>query len=129
MVAPESFYVAHNSNVRPSDNPYGSFKVSQHFFPPAMKVFVFIDENERSINAGWYMLQQPDWLIPDSLLWFSLASDRHQQGCNLSFLDGHVEHWRWKAPKVYRGWGVAPDPGGDVVDLRRLSEYVPHDQR
>ena len=30
-----------------------------------------------------------------------LPADRHQQGANLSFADGHSEHWRWKAPKQF----------------------------
>jgi prepilin-type processing-associated H-X9-DG protein len=56
-----------------------------------------------------------------------LAADRHKQGCNLSFLDGHVEHWRWKAPKVYRFSESPATPGGDLEDHRRLQECVPHD--
>jgi prepilin-type N-terminal cleavage/methylation domain-containing protein/prepilin-type processing-associated H-X9-DG protein len=129
MVAPENFYEANNSDVRPSYAPWGPFKVLQHHLPPSSGVFVFIDEHERSINAGWYMLEQPDWVTNGLDSWYSLPSDRHQQGCNLSFLDGHVEHWRWKAPKVYHGWIWPATPGGDLADLQRLAECVPHDFR
>ena len=59
--------------------------------------------------------------------WLALAADRHQQGCNLSFLDGHVEHWRWKAPKVYTAFGTPATPGGDLADHRKIQEAVPHD--
>lgn len=129
MVAPENFYEANNSNVLPSQDPWGPFKVSQHFLPPPAGVFVFIDEHEQSINAGWYMLEQPNSVTPSTDSWYSLAADRHQQGCNLSFLDGRVEHWRWKAPKVYHRWIYPATPGGDLADLRRLAECVPHDLR
>ena len=38
-------------------------------------------------------------------LWGDRPTDRHSQGCNLSFADGHAQFHRWKAPKD-RGEGV-----------------------
>ena len=32
--------------------------------------------------------------------WWDVPGNRHNQGCNLSFADGHAEHWRWKVPKM-----------------------------
>jgi len=32
--------------------------------------------------------------------WWDLPANRHNQGCNFSFADGHAEHWKWKIPKV-----------------------------
>lgn len=46
---------------------------------------------------------------------------------NHFFLDGHAEHWRWKAPKVYRSPAPNPSPGGDLADHQKLQEHVPHD--
>ncbi len=129
--APEDFYEALNPSIdiRSSYYSWGPYKVSQHCFPPPSSVFVFIDEHEQSINAGMFIILQPGWVSgnPSSDSWLSLAADRHSQGCNLSFLDGHVEHWRWKAPKVYRGYNVPASSLGDTNDLRRLQEDVPHD--
>ncbi|HSU54803.1 MAG TPA: H-X9-DG-CTERM domain-containing protein, partial [Candidatus Dormibacteraeota bacterium] len=32
-------------------------------------------------------------------MWFDKPADRHNQGANLSFADGHAERWRWKVSK------------------------------
>ena len=109
----------------------GTYKVSQHRFPPHSEISVFPDEHEQSINAGPFYTTQPAWVAggspQDSSVWWSVTADRHKQGCNLSFLDGHVEHWRWKALKVYKGVDFPASPGADLQDLLRLEEHVPHD--
>ena len=46
-----------------------------------------------------------------------MPADRHDQGGNLSFADGHVEHWQWKAPKVFTGYGQA-------VTAAEMPDYV-----
>jgi len=108
--------------------PWVAVKLSTITFPPPPAVFGFIDEHERSIQSGVYFIEQPRWIYSGSTEpWWSLAADRHNQGCNLSFLDGHVEHWRWKAPKPSYQLFTEAAPGGDLADHRRLQEAVPHD--
>jgi prepilin-type processing-associated H-X9-DG protein len=34
--------------------------------------------------------------------YWNLPANRHNQGCNLSFVDGHVEHWQWTGPYLNR---------------------------
>jgi prepilin-type N-terminal cleavage/methylation domain-containing protein/prepilin-type processing-associated H-X9-DG protein len=129
LVSPDTVYGGHGIGFTPWDDPLVPFKIGGHHLPPPSGVFVFIDEQEQSIDAGFFVIEQPAWAIQDSSAdyWYSLAADRHRQGCNLSFLDGHVEHWRWQAPKVYKGFFVPATPGGDVADHRRLQETLPHD--
>jgi prepilin-type processing-associated H-X9-DG protein len=84
------------------------FKFSEISRPDT--VFVFIEEHE---SSQWHS----SFLVPalprpaaisasSSAVWYSLPSDRHDQGCNISFADGHFEYWRWLAPKEPN------DPGG-----------------
>ncbi len=82
-------------------------------------LFTFIDENEQSIDDGSF------FSILDEDRWFDLPTDRHNRGCNLSFLDGHAEHWRWKAPKVFRRYGDPPANNLDKADLHRLHAAFP----
>ncbi|PYJ80216.1 MAG: hypothetical protein DME22_24355 [Verrucomicrobia bacterium] len=51
---------------------------------------------EWTINDGVFNLSYTD--IADN--WYDAPSDRHNQGCNLSFADGHAGHikWRWPTP-------------------------------
>ena len=123
-----STYRAKGSDWVPQTYPWQKEKMSQVKSPPPPEVFAFIDEHEQSIDAGVYVLTQPTRVEPDPTgdSWWSLPSDRHNQGCNLSFLDGHVEHWNWKAPKIYKGWMRLAKT--DLQDLHRLQEAIPHDE-
>lgn len=126
--APEDYYQANGVTFGSSNFTIGPYKVPQHHNPSPSGVFVFIDEHELSICSGMFVIRQPTWVgVGNGDIWLSLPADRHRQGCNLSFLDGHVEHWRWKAAKVYKSMPQTPDPGGDLDDLRRLQADVPHD--
>jgi prepilin-type processing-associated H-X9-DG protein len=130
LISSDSSYAGHQLSWDAKSYAWGPLKVSQHHLPPPSGVFAFIDEQEQSIDAGFFLILQPRWVDDEgagSDAWRSLAADRHEQGCNLSFLDGHVEHWHWKAPKVYRGFGAVATAGADLADHRRIQEALPHD--
>jgi prepilin-type processing-associated H-X9-DG protein len=117
-------------DLTPETYPWAQLNLSTMHRPSPSGVFGFIDEHEQSIDAGPFLSEQPGWVFVDSTQndWNSLPADRHNQGCNLSFLDGHVEHWRWKTPKVYKGPGsFLATPSGDLEDHHRLQEVLPHD--
>ena len=125
-------YNANGLDTVPQTYPWQQLKLSTIHRPSPSGVFGFIDEQEQSIDAGPFLCEQPAWVsgrAENSVdwYWYSLPSDRHSQGCNLSFLDGHVEHWQWKARKVYNGFPSLSEPGGDRTDLARLKEVLPHD--
>jgi prepilin-type processing-associated H-X9-DG protein len=56
--------------------------------------------------------------------WLDLPAGRHNQGCNLSFADGHVERWRWTVPKVFRELGQWVTPQEEFKDYERVRAHV-----
>jgi prepilin-type N-terminal cleavage/methylation domain-containing protein/prepilin-type processing-associated H-X9-DG protein len=78
-------------------------------------VFAFLDENQYTIEDGVYLL-----FLPPDTTWQNAPSDRHDQGMNLSFTDGHCEHWHWLSPKTMTGLSAPAASANDLQDLRRL---------
>jgi len=123
-------YYPHPAN--PNNEPADKTKLSQLIDPPPSGIFGFVDEHEHSIDDGLMTVGNPVNNVPD--IWYKLPADRHSQGCNLSFVDGRVEHWHWKWPKKFRAHGqpvasISVDPQqNDLKDLRRLQACVPHNE-
>jgi prepilin-type N-terminal cleavage/methylation domain-containing protein/prepilin-type processing-associated H-X9-DG protein len=68
-----------------------------NLLPGPTKAFIFIDEHEYSIDDGIFtMFPTP--------VWAELPAQRHDQGCNLTYADGHAEAHRWQAPKRFQGY-------------------------
>ena len=90
--------------------------------PPPANLFVLIDTQEEDIWDATFGIFSPDsyW----SGYWLDLAADRHDRGANISFADGHVEHWRWKAPKIFEGVWWPASSQDDLDDLHRLQQCV-----
>lgn len=57
--------------------------------PPPSQAFVFIDEAACTIDDGYYAFDVT------SYLWQNFVAAWHNNGNNLSFADGHAEHWHW----------------------------------
>ena len=95
-------------------------KGSQLVNPGPAHIFMFIDENEQSIEDGTLAIQG----APNNL-WYNLPGSRHNNGTTLSFGDGRVERWRWKAGYLkYLGRPQSAQPN-EIDDLRRLQDYLP----
>jgi prepilin-type processing-associated H-X9-DG protein len=85
--------------------------------------FVLIDENSDSIldaEFGNPPVGSP-YFWQD--VWWDLPSSRHSQGGNLSFADGHVEHWKWKTLKIFYDW-VQPVPPDEMPDYQRIQNAM-----
>lgn len=88
--------------------------------PNPTAAFVFIDVHEDSIYDALF---GTPWLEfwGDRQTWWDIPANRHNQGCNFSFADGHVERWRWKVPKtvkvIFAEQAVAPE---ELPDFRRF---------
>ena len=56
--------------------------------PPAMAM-VFIHESDITIDDGYFAIDVVD------REWQNFPATLHVKGDNLSFADGHAEHWTW----------------------------------
>ena len=90
--------------------------------PPPSQVFVFLDHHEDSILDSHFGITPVG--VQFSNLWGDLPADRHMQGCNLSFADGHADHWKWASPKKHVHWGQEAANPQDLRDLRRLQTGI-----
>lgn len=93
--------------------------------PSPGDLFVFIDTQEEDIWDATFGIFGPGSYWSD--FWLDLAADRHNRGANLSFADGHVEHWRWKAAKTFYGVWWPATSSDDLDDLHRLEKCVKPD--
>jgi len=85
--------------------------------PPPSRAWVFIDENERSINDGWFAVD----MVGDLGLLDAPAS-RHGGSYALSFADGHVEAWKLLDGRT-KSWKTLPISNSPVnPDWQRLRD-------
>ena len=122
-----SYNMSQSANGYPDFDPwmYANIpawkKFTQIRHPIPSELFVFIDESSDSIEDAQF--GNPPINSWDDGCWWDLPSDRHNRGGNLSFADGHVEHWKWQVPKVYFyiGQPVAP---GEMPDYDRIQNAM-----
>jgi prepilin-type N-terminal cleavage/methylation domain-containing protein/prepilin-type processing-associated H-X9-DG protein len=100
-------------------------KFTEIIQPSPSSLFVLIDTQEEDIWDATFGIFGPS--SPYAGYWLDLPADRHNQGANISFADGHVEHWNWKAPKIYQGAWWPPYSPDDLADLKRLQRCVKPD--
>ena len=88
--------------------------------PAPSGLFVLVDENANTIQDANYGAPPAGGLWPQT--WWDMPSDRHNQGANLSFADGHLEHWKWVCPKNgQQGEPIAPQ---EVPDFLRIQNAM-----
>ena len=123
-------------NLSQSVNGYPEFDANLMQYIPSFKKFtqvnnpdlsrclVFIDENPDTMVDSVFGM--PTALYDGSQNWWDLPSDRHNRGANLSFADGHVEHWRWVAPKTSTVPAGQPQPAspGEMPDYNRVRAVI-----
>lgn len=91
--------------------------------PTLSKLFVFIDENADTITDAEFGNPPVGSPYFTQNVWWDMPSDRHDQGANLSFADGHVEHWKWKVPKTFQEW-VQAVPPDEMPDYGRIQNAM-----
>ncbi len=91
--------------------------------PGPTQCIVFLDvHQDEIIDAQFGMPTAPFYPNPNE--WWDIPANRHEQGGNLSFVDGHAEHWRWAVPKVYQGWLPQTVAPGELPDYQRIRSGI-----
>jgi prepilin-type N-terminal cleavage/methylation domain-containing protein/prepilin-type processing-associated H-X9-DG protein len=98
-------------------------KLTEVRHPTPDGLFVLIDENADTIEDAEFGNPPAGspYFWPD--VWWDMPSDRHNRGANLSFVDGHVEHWKWQAPKIFYDW-VQPVSAAEMPDYQHLQNAM-----
>lgn len=113
---------AFESQFIPGFSKYTAIRV-----PAPNQVITFLEVHEDEILDGEFGI--PVLAYGDAYYgsaWFDLPANRHTQGCNFSFADGHAEHWKWKVPKIVtvpRG-SIQPLAPGERVDYKRVEAGI-----
>jgi prepilin-type N-terminal cleavage/methylation domain-containing protein/prepilin-type processing-associated H-X9-DG protein len=97
-------------------------KFSQIGSPNTDRCLVFIDEHESTMMDSQFGMPT-DFFPGDPATpfgWWDQPANRHGRGSNLSFADGHVEHWQWKVPLLYTYFGrnYTPDEERDWLRIK-----------
>jgi len=104
-------------------------KFTQITKPAPTGLIVFIDTHEDVIFDALFGMPTEDYW-PGDRSWWDLPANRHSQGANFSFADGHAEHWRWKHPKVSTARFAAQYvPDAELPDYRRMQNGFRQSQR
>jgi prepilin-type N-terminal cleavage/methylation domain-containing protein/prepilin-type processing-associated H-X9-DG protein len=94
--------------------------------PNPDQCLVFIDENEYTLMDSQFgmptLLYPGDPPNPD--YWWDQPASRHNQGGNLSFADGHVEHWRWRVNINYYARFGRPYTEDEKPDWLRIKACI-----
>jgi prepilin-type N-terminal cleavage/methylation domain-containing protein/prepilin-type processing-associated H-X9-DG protein len=89
--------------------------------PSLSDLFVLIDESADTIQDAEFGNPPVGGIFEQE--WWDMPSDRHSQGANLSFADGHVEHWKWAVPKTGDSVGLPVDTA-EMPDYRRVQNAM-----
>ena len=95
-----TYSIVDSMNGLPRD---GTYTGSSYPFTPVGSLWVKNINYIKDLSRRTVFIDE-DLLTPDSFAvnyqvetWFDVPSVRHNNGANVSFVDGHAEHWKWKS--------------------------------
>jgi prepilin-type N-terminal cleavage/methylation domain-containing protein/prepilin-type processing-associated H-X9-DG protein len=124
-----SYNMSQSVNGYPQGNPdyFGIIpawtKFTEARRPAPSALFVFVDENENTIADAEFGCPPAGSPWFEQNVWWDMPANRHNQGANFSFADGHVEHWKWKVPKMVWEFGQ-PVTREEMPDYQRVQNAM-----
>jgi prepilin-type N-terminal cleavage/methylation domain-containing protein len=115
-----SFMGSRDPNLDPIPNTAGAylrFYTSYHDIQKPSQMWVMLDEDERSINDGFFVTD------PTARIWFDFPANsahRHNFSFALAFADGHSDIWRNRDPRTALVCANKTEQPGNT-DLARLA--------
>ena len=94
-------------------NGYVLYYSKETDIPRPSQMWVLLDEDERSINDGFFVTD------PSSQMWYDFPANsvhRHNFSFTLAFADGSIHNVSTKVEKKTL-WAIFTRNGGEVVDL------------
>jgi prepilin-type N-terminal cleavage/methylation domain-containing protein/prepilin-type processing-associated H-X9-DG protein len=83
------------------------------------KIWEFIDENEITLDDGWFLVT-----MDDSRPFASQPATRHNRGYDLAFADGHAERYKLRDPESLRLGIEVGQFGSGNTDWLRLKDVT-----
>jgi len=90
--------------------PDAILRLNQIVNPAPSQKSIFWEEDPRSIDNGAIGISRGG-----ANFWWNLPASHHNNGCEMTFADGHAEMWRWRGNTVQARGKPDPGPGG-VID-------------
>lgn len=82
---------------------------------------VFVDENEHTLLDSQFGM--PTDYYDGSRTWWDMPANRHNQGANFSFADGHAVHYKWVVPMIYNNF-IQSVPASQMPDWLKVKAGI-----
>jgi len=112
-----SYNMSNSVNCR-ADNHFRKYSEVKR----PQELFVFMDTHEDAIWDATFGVFPVTYHYRD--YWLDVPADRHNQGANVTFADGHVERWKWRTHKTGSSVGSHTRDAADLEDLRRVQQHI-----
>ena len=107
-----------------SSAPPGFAKESEINDPTPAQLLFFVGVHEDSIYDSHFGIPPRGSVWADDPRWWDVPAGRHIQGGCFSFADGHVERWKWAAPKIYIEPAQRVTEEDELRDFHRVQRAV-----